>query len=326
MPLLFRTPETGLAFGGVLLYTSGLGLKRPSPIISGLMYTEKKQILWGAGGRFILEPQDRSIYFYSEIAKFPQTFYGIGSQTLRQNATSYQEERNLFEFGGDLELIPDLSVGAGLMLRNDVFLSLEPKDQGLLGKSRYLGENGGPQRGVQGYLLWESTDDNFFPTEGLKAQLFSQHYLKEFGSRFPFSAQKLDARYYYLLIPGWIQAVQLFVQNQNGDPPFYQMAQLGGNDILRGYYKGRYRDRKLFVLQTESRLKVSKYWNVVAFSGLGNVADTWARMPDVAAKPSYGAGVRYQISPKQKINLRLDLGWGRNQGGPQVYLYVMEAF
>jgi hypothetical protein len=43
-------------------------------------------------------------------------------------------------------------------------------------------------------------------------------------------------------------------------------------------------------------------------------------------KPSYGTGVRYQISPKQKINVRLDVGWGEDQGGPQIYLYVMEAW
>ncbi|MCX6127792.1 MAG: hypothetical protein NTX25_01855, partial [Proteobacteria bacterium] len=73
LPLIFRTPETGLALGGVLLYTSGLDQKRPSPIISGLMYTEKKQILWGVGARKILPGQTSSLYMYSELAKFPQT-------------------------------------------------------------------------------------------------------------------------------------------------------------------------------------------------------------------------------------------------------------
>ena len=326
LPLLFRTPETGLAVGGVLLYTSGLNKKRPSPIISGLMYTEKKQILWGVGGRQILPSEESSIYFYSELAKFPQTFFGIGRDTRRQDATAYQEERQALEIGGDRELISHLSVGLGLMLRNDQFVSLEKSDQGLLGKGLYSGEQGGPQRGAQTYLLWESTNDNFFPSQGLKVQLFSQHYFKQWGARYPFSAQKLDARFYQTLSPNWIQAHQIFIQNQNGNPPFYLLAQLGGNDILRGYYKGRFRDRKLIVLQTESRYRLAKYWNAALFGGMGNVAADWHEMPEEAFKPSYGTGLRYQISPKQKINVRLDLGWGQDQGGAQIYLYVMEAY
>lgn len=326
MPLLFRTPETGLAIGGVLLYTSGLDKKRASPIISGLMYTEKKQILWGVGARQILDGEDRSIYAYSEIAKFPQTFFGVGRATKRGDAMAYQEERQNLEFGGDREVIPHLSVGSGLILRNDKFKSLESNGEGLLGFNRYHGEGGGPQRGAQFYLLWESTNDNYFPSQGLKVQLFSQHYFKQWGSRYPFSGQKLDARYYQLLAPNWIQAHQFFVQNLNGDPPFYQLAQMGGNDLLRGYYKGRYRDRKMMIVQTETRYRFSKYWNLAVFGGLGNVSRVWSELPDEAMKPSYGTGVRYQISPKQKINVRLDVGWGDDQGGPQIYLYVMEAW
>ncbi len=326
MPLLFRTPETGMAIGGVLLYTSGLDKKRPSPIISGLMYTEKKQILWGLGARQILPGEDSSVYAYSEIAKFPQTFFGTGRDTRRVDSTAYQEERQALEFGGDREIIPHLSVGLGLMLRNDKFESLEKSGQGLLGFDRYLGERGGPQRGAQTYLLWESTNDNFFPSEGMKVQLFSQHYFKPWGSRYSFSGQKLDARFYQLLAPNWIQAHQVFIQNQNGDPPFYQLAQLGGNDLLRGYYKGRYRDRKLVIMQTEARYRIAKYWNLAFFAGLGNVSREWSEMPEEAFKPSYGSGFRYQISPKQRINVRLDVGWGQDQGGPQIYLYVMEAY
>lgn len=326
MPLLFRTPETGMAIGGVLLYTSGLDKKRASPIISGLMYTEKKQILWGVGARQILDGEDSSIYSYSEIARFPQTFFGVGRNTRRGDSTAYEEERQNLEFGGDRELIPHLSVGSGLILRNDKFKSLEPDGRGLLGQGRYLGEGGGPQRGAQVYLLWESTNDNYFPSQGMKVQLFSQHYFKPWGSRYAFSGQKLDARFYQLLAPNWVQAHQFFVQNLNGDPPFYQLAQLGGNDLLRGYYKGRYRDRKMIIMQTETRYRFSKYWNLALFGGLGNVSNVWYEMPDEALKPSYGTGLRYQISPKQKINVRLDVGWGEDQGGPQIYLYVMEAW
>jgi outer membrane protein assembly factor BamA len=196
----------------------------------------------------------------------------------------------------------------------------------LLGEGLYFGEQGGPQRGLQFYLLWESTNDNYFPSEGIKAQFFTQHYTKILGTRYPFTAQKFDGRHYHSFSKLWIQAQQFYIQNIQGDAPFYQLSQLGGNDLLRGYFKGRYRDNKLILAQTESRYRFSKYWNLAVFGGYGNVAKEWQDMPDVALKPSYGTGLRYQITPKQKLNVRLDLGWGQKQGGPQVYLYVMEAY
>ena len=43
------------------------------------------------------------------------------------------------------------------------------------------------------------------------------------------------------------------------------------------------------------------------------------------SKQSYGAGLRYMFNKKQKINLRMDVGFGEN-GSSGVYFGIEEAF
>ena len=45
----------------------------------------------------------------------------------------------------------------------------------------------------------------------------------------------------------------------SGDVPFYDLALLGGEDRMRGYYKGALRDKVLFDTQVEYRMPV---WNI----------------------------------------------------------------
>jgi outer membrane translocation and assembly module TamA len=96
--------------------------------------------------------------------------------------------------------------------------------------------------------------------------------------------------------------------------------------LLRGYFLGRYRDRKLAAVQFELRLPTSEKWGAVLYTGAGDVAPTWDKMTFASSKPAGGAGVRYRISDAQKVNLRLDFAWGVKTPNPSVYLSLAEAF
>jgi hypothetical protein len=62
----------------------------------------------------------------------------------------------------------------------------------------------------------------------------------------------------------------------------------------------------------------------VGFVGIGDVA------PDIAGfrlqefKYSLGGGIRYRVDPRNKINIRLDVGFGKKSRG--VYCALFEAF
>ncbi len=324
LPAIFRTPESGLGLGAVFIYTQDTSLTKPSPIISGLMYSEKKQLLWVLGTKQTFDDGRFSLISYGEITKFPQKFYGIGNQVSKTDEELYEERRYLLDFGGEVKIIENLSLGLLAHTRTDRNVKFE--GGGKFANNEIPGQDGGQQNGIETFLYWETANDNFYPSRGNKITLAYRKYAKLLGSKYPFDGVKLDARDYRLLAPGTILASNLVVLGSNAGTPFYQMAQLGGNDLLRGYFKGQFRDNKMIVLQSELRRQIVDRWAFALFSGVGSVASDWDSLRSDELKPSYGAGLRFQITPKQKINLRLDVGVGDPKDGPAFYLYVMEAY
>jgi len=81
----------------------------------------------------------------------------------------------------------------------------------------------------------------------------------------------------------------------------------------------------LIALQAEYRF-VPVFWRLglAVFAGLGDVAATPGRFDAGQFKYSYGLGLRFVIDPKQRINLRLDYGLGKETSG--VYFTATEAF
>jgi outer membrane translocation and assembly module TamA len=120
------------------------------------------------------------------------------------------------------------------------------------------------------------------------------------------------------------------VQTIGGDaPPFYVLPQLGNDELMRGYYTGRYRDKSLLAGQAELRYRFSPRLGLAGFAGGGNVygtGETWL----TALKPSYGAGFRYFFDVERGLSVRIDYGIGEKRPGEErqkgVYLSLGEAF
>jgi len=62
----------------------------------------------------------------------------------------------------------------------------------------------------------------------------------------------------------------------------------------------------------------------VFFGGVGDVASGVSKFTISAIKPSYGAGTRFRIDELQKLDLRLDVGFGKNTQG--FYFSINQAF
>ena len=56
-----------------------------------------------------------------------------------------------------------------------------------------------------------------------------------------------------------------------GQTPFYRLPALGGQNMLRGYYEGRYRDELYLASQVEYRTRLWRRIGAVAFAALGDV-------------------------------------------------------
>jgi hypothetical protein len=93
---------------------------------------------------------------------------------------------------------------------------------------------------------------------------------------------------------------------------------------MRGFYEGRYRDHDLVVVQAEHRLPLWRRFGWAGFAGLGDVASKISQFRSRDVKASAGFGLRYMLIPEEKMNLRLDFGFGKNTSG--FYVTITEAF
>ncbi len=102
-------------------------------------------------------------------------------------------------------------------------------------------------------------------------------------------------------------------------------AKLGGMERMRGYYEGRYRDKRLVETQIELRQKnlpPSRHRGLDRRrAGLGHRADSAGDN----TLCSFGCGYRFEF--KNRMNIRLDYGWGDPRQpqppvGPQTLLGI----
>jgi outer membrane translocation and assembly module TamA len=114
------------------------------------------------------------------------------------------------------------------------------------------------------------------------------------------------------------------VKIKEGEVPFTQLSYLGGGNIMRGFYAGRYRDNDLVAAQAEYRRPIWRNWGIVLFAGVGKVGKSLDDLHVKDMQHSLGFGFRRTISKQQKINLRMDVGYGNGQCN--FYINIGEAF
>jgi len=108
----------------------------------------------------------------------------------------------------------------------------------------------------------------------------------------------------------------LDIQEQSltgGQSPFYLLPALGSDEMMRGYYNGRYRDRNLIAGQTELRYRLNDRIGLVGFLGTGEVFHNNFTFPQL--KPNYGGGLRYFFDVEKGLSVRLDYGVGEKPAG-----------
>ncbi|WOT06637.1 BamA/TamA family outer membrane protein [Shewanella youngdeokensis] len=179
-----------------------------------------------------------------------------------------------------------------------------------------------------GVVLEKDTRD--FSVNAWSGQFLSFEYIahsKKIGSDNDYQKIALDYRYYYSFAAGQVLAFYNAFQWSEGDTPYYDMPTLGGQDSLRGVYKGHYRDNNTIENSVEYRHtfknssgELTKH-GMTIFTGIGSVADSPNQLYENIIH-SYGVGYRYEVQPR--MNVRVD--YGRNSTESGFYLTFNEAF
>lgn len=174
-----------------------------------------------------------------------------------------------------------------------------------------------------GALLQSDTRDNLTaPTGGHffeLVQLFSPRFLGNGGHSF--SSTEIGYNLYRTVWRGGVLAARAHGKWTFGHTPWGKLPSLDGSAI-RGYYKGRYRDKCETDIYVELRQHVYRRSGVAVWAGVGTV---YHKLTDICFKrllPEAGIGYRWEF--KKNSNVRLDFGFGKHSSG---FLFsINEAF
>lgn len=158
------------------------------------------------------------------------------------------------------------------------------------------------------FAQYDTRDVTFNATRGIFLKGEARWYpslLGNTGRHFGRFTLTFDA--YRKLWKGAVLAYDLFADFTAGTPSWHMYAKLGGMDRMRGYYEGRYRDKRLIETQIELRQKIYRRHGIAGWIGGGQV---WGTENFRWQNTLYSFGCGYRFEFKKGMNIRLDYGWG----------------
>jgi outer membrane protein assembly factor BamA len=315
-PVIFYTNRTNFAFGGYgIRHFNYEGSPHKSNLTAAFIYSLKGQIMSQMAGK-LYWPGYR-LNADVDYLNFPDTFYGIGNNTHRQNAEEYSIERFGFDMTFQKELLSNLFVGFLYDFENYDLIKTEPG--GILELGILPGTHGPFKISGLGLSVnYDSRDHVVNCQNGNYIEFNWTFYDKSIGSDYRYMEYYLDLRHYLQVSQKSILAFQGTYTRISGYAPIQAYPVLG-DDRLRGF-SARYMDKNLLTFQAEYRLNLLKKLGIVLFAGLGEVANHFKNFDPSEFKFGAGFGFRYTILPANKLNLRFDLGFGTHANSSMTFL------
>ena len=326
LPIAFYTPETNVGFGGggqvFLLRESNKYNLRKSSILVSAIYTLNNQLLIDLNPEIYLMKGDYLLDMMYRFKIFPNSFWGIGGDTPAENEEVYNMTSHEFSVALIKRLPPYLNFGFEYFF-NDYQIT-EVEEDGILDEGEVLGSEGARISGLGVVFNQDKRNNIVSPSKGNLLQLKAQFSSQNLGASSDFNRFIFDARIFESIGKSSVLAFQVYSESVFGDVPFQAKAWYGGGSRARGYFRGRYIDDLLYVVQGEYRYKFRPRWTAAGFLLAGEVSDRVGNFFQ-NVKPSIGGGIRYKFNKSQDTLLRLDIGVGID-GNSGFYFGINEAF
>jgi hypothetical protein len=329
LPLLYYTPDTRIAYGAMGVYYFKVRPRSEDEKETRLSYvklladyTQNKQLdVWSSWNIFTREER---YLFKGDIRyrNFPDRFYGIGNRSQEEDMERYIYNLVSVQLMFMRKVKEGMFVGLDYKFAKEYDFTLDPN--GLLAQGNIAGYNGGVGSALGGLITFDTRDNVVNAYEGIFFEASSYFYNQAFGGNFNFVNFNLLFNSYHQVRKNKIIATNTVVRLNQGNVPFLDMAQVGGDDILRGYARNRYRDKNFIGTQVECRFPVYWRFGMTTFAGIGDVFETTNQVALNTLKYSYGFGIRYLASKDERLNIRFDYGFGK--GTNTFYIMITEAF
>ncbi len=179
-----------------------------------------------------------------------------------------------------------------------------------------LGQLKSQTAGLGVVLAYDSLDQPFSPTRGIRSEVSYSQQADYFGGDFNYG--RLNA-FFITYIPFTDKLILgLRVDGgliTGGDAPFYDLPSLS----TRGIPRGRYVDNAALLTEAELRYDLTERWSLIGFGALGRVADSAGGLGSAENHAAMGAGFRYLIARDYGLRVGFDLGYS-DDGDFSVYV------
>jgi hypothetical protein len=327
VPILKIEPETGFSFGLNTYYRFKIGkedsLNGLSILQTAIAYTTEKQLMAGLKAQLFGKKRRTILRFDGRYSYFPYKFWGIGNEIDPQTFAYYYPTILHVDFQYYVKIYRKLYIGIHGKMEDFMKITTDPGFTDL-SSSPIMGLGGGSTIGP-GWGIWQDSRDNVVnASKGLFLKINHNNMgLGNLGD-FQFSKTIGDIRYYKAIKEKTIIALQGYTEWNKGETPFFALAFMGGEQMMRGFYSGAYRAMSMAGLQTEWRRSLSKRIGIVGFVSMGQIATEIQALKVMNTNYAGGVGMRYMFDKKNKLNARLDISFTKESRG--IYFGIGEAF
>jgi len=260
------------------------------------------------------------LFIDGSVNRVPTGFWGMGYDAAQGNEQQYTSNAIRVHPVVLREVVQNLYLGAGWdvsTLQADVD-DPRPDDK----FTRYEAGTSPLASGASVSLHYDSRDVITRPQRGHFLKVEYTWFDPSVGSDSHFNATELQYDYYHSLNEKTVLAFDLWGRFTRGDVPWDRLSMAGDDRRMRGYYQGRYRDNDVVSGQVEYRRKLNWRHGYVLWLGAGALGHNIRALDDHPLLPTVGVGYRFEVKPA--MNVRLDLGFGKESAG--FYFQVAEAF
>jgi|3_EtaG_2_1085321.scaffolds.fasta_scaffold14731_2 outer membrane protein assembly factor BamA len=331
-PTVAYAPETSWEFGLsslLVFYAKQDTSNRLSEINGFTFFTLENQ--YGLWFDHAIYSDEDNWFFLGRIRfqSFPLFYHGIGNQTPEDYIARVDANQIFIKERVLRKVKKDLFVGLEMDFQRLSNVDFVPAEGNNGIQELPLGSEGSTNLGFGLGLVHDNRHNVLNVRKGFFSELALLHYNQAWGSTYDFTTVISDTRIYRPVGDNNVFAAQLLGQFNSGEVPFNQLALMGGESIMRGYYYGRYRDRNQLAAQFEYRFlpipfSFTDRIGAAVFAGAGKVFPELNNFDLSNIVVSGGAGIRFLLFPEKDIYTRLDVAF--TQEGPGFYLFIGEAF
>jgi outer membrane protein assembly factor BamA len=329
LPLIARSIETDWSIGVAGSFTFRFNrqdtLTRTSNTQVLALYSLRKQFIAAINGTTYFPGERYILNHQLSYSYFPDKFWGLGKEAPLKYEESYLFKQYYVYLHFQRKL--QSRFFAGVLYEYQRLLTVDYQPGGLFDQLAVQGRYPYHISGAGLSLTYDSRNNAFAPDWGGFFQVYFNHFSPAFGSDFQYTNYVVDYRRFINIYREQVLAIQGYVFFNAGDAPLRSLASFGGSNSMRGFYDGRYRSKNQIVLQAEYRVPLFWRLGAVGFAGIGNVGNRVSELNFEELKYSYGGGIRLALNRKERLNLRIDYGWGLGENVSNgLYFQLGEAF